>query len=479
MKRFPSAYLLIVLFCCSTNLGAAPSSQGSTDEPPVSVMEKAAAIEMKQLIQQAEENKVVNVIIELNEDITPSDYAKLQQKHGKQTGKIKLQEKALMDDLPEIHDKHFKSYEFLPFLAMPVTKDELIKLHNSKRVLTIFKDGFYRKNASLTKISTDLGADKGWASGYTGKGQSIVVIDSGVARNHPFLQRKVVREACFSSRIEDKPTGFQIVTPICRGGRTGIVGKGAANVDCRVGDVDCAHGTFVAILAAGNSRAANFQGSGMAPEAKIIAIKAESDVNDDASCDPDPAPCRRFVTSDLIKSLDYVLKVHRRLHVAAVNMSLGGPGNCFRSPLRRAIRLLRKDKVATVISSGNDGTPYTISEPACIPEAISVGSTNSDSHVISEFSNGARSLDLLAPGEGISVPNFRVDPTQEIALDGTSFSAPVVAGAWATLKQHRPKAKVDKLLEILKNTGTPIVDVRNATIKPEINIERAHNALGP
>jgi subtilisin family serine protease len=297
-------------------------------------------------------------------------------------------------------------------MAMPVTKDELIKLRQSKRVKGIFKERFYRPNAGLTTISKDLGADVGWTSGFTGKGQSVVVIDSGVARNHPFLQKKIIREACFSSRIEDKPTGFQVVTPICRDGHTAIVGKGAANVDCKVGDVGCAHGTYVALLAAGNSRVANFAGSGMAPEAKIIAIKAESDVNDDASCEPDTAPCRRFITSDLIKSLDYVLKIHRRFHVAAVNMSLGGPGDCFRNPLRRAIRLLRKAKVATVISSGNDGTPYTISDPACIPEAISVGATNSDSHVISEFSNGAPSLDLLAPGEGISVPNFRVDPTQ-------------------------------------------------------------------
>ncbi len=470
MKRFPYIYVFIVTFLIAAQLEAAPT-----------VLEKEAAIEMKQLEKKAQDKGSVRVIVELNEEVSAGDLAKLTQKlKGKKPNIHQIQEKALMQEVPVSNAATIKQYEEVPYMAMSVSKDELARLRKSRLVKDVTEDRVYSRWADAATIARSLGSDVGWNSGYTGKGQTVVIIDSGVDRNHPYLRNKVVREACFSSREEDKASGIQIITPVCRGGRTSLFGKGAADVDCRVGDVACAHGTYVALLAAGNSGAANFLGSGMAPEAKVIGIKAESNFNV-GSCGGQPPPCRGFADSDLLKSLDFVIKIHRRFHVAAVNMSLGGGArNCFRDPLRKAIRKLRNERVATIISSGNDGTPYTVSQPACIPEAVSVGATNSDTHVISEFSNGARSLDLLAPGEGIVVPYFNVDPLgTEVALDGTSFSAPIVTGAWASLKSHKPKAKVIDILNVLKSTGAGILDARNATIKPEIRIDRAHNALGP
>ncbi|MDA1343067.1 MAG: S8/S53 family peptidase, partial [Proteobacteria bacterium] len=96
----------------------------------------------------------------------------------------------------------------------------------------------------------------------------------------------------------------------------------------------------------------------------------------------------------------------------------------------------------TLYDRANDGTPYQVSSPACIPEATSVGATDSVTHAITAFSNGARSLDLLAPGQNIGIPYFAIAPAEnEVVLAGASFSAPLVTGEWAALKSHKPKAK--------------------------------------
>ena len=487
MKRFPYLYLLAVfLFCSTPLLEAAPPAQGIATSK-LSPDKDTPAAEAKRLAKKAHEKGSVRILVELKEGLTAKDYAKIKQKKGKRQRLLEFQQNALMEDVPVRNTKATKRYEYLPYMALSVTEAELKNLRNSGRVAGIFEDHIDFPQSH--EVSTaQIGAKVGWNLGFTGRGQTIAVIDSGVDKFHPYLQNKVVREVCFSSRIEDKPTGIKTVTPLCRGGRTSIVGKGAAQANCRVGDIGCAHGTFVAALAAGNSREPGFTHSGVAPEANIIAIKAESSFNVSQDCAPESAPCKGFFTSDELKALDYVLKINNRqrgrgrLHIAAVNMSLGGPaaGRCFKGPVRRTIQLLKKAKIATIVSSGNDGTPYDISFPACIPEAISVGATDPVTHAVSDFSNGGRSLDLLAPGQGIGVPYFAIDPSgAEVVLSGTSFSAPLVAGAWAALKSHKPNASVNEILQILQSTGVGVVDLRNATIKPEIRIGQAHSVIKP
>src|SRR5204862_211013 len=62
---------------------------------------------------------------------------------------------------------------------------------------------------------------------------------------------------------------------------------------------------------------------------------------------------------------------------------------------------------ATVVASGNESQKSSISAPACIPGAVSVGSTSDLTDVVSGFSNSSPALSLLAPGSNIvsSVPS--------------------------------------------------------------------------
>ena len=91
-----------------------------------------------------------------------------------------------------------------------------------------------------------------------------------------------------------------------------------------------------------------------------------------------------------------------------MNLSLGGgkySANCDSEPEKPAIDNLRSAGIATVVASGNDGYRDSISAPACISSAVSVGSTT-DSDTVSSFANLASILSLLAPGSSInsSVP---------------------------------------------------------------------------
>lgn len=184
--------------------------------------------------------------------------------------------------------------------------------------------------------------------------------------------------------------------------------------------------------------------------------------------------------SDQIAGLERVFALRDTLQIASVNMSLSGSeftdqASCDADNAARkaAIDNLRSVEIATVAASGNNGSIDRISAPACISTAVGVGSTTKTDG-ISEFSNSADFLSLLAPGSDIfsSIP----DGGFEI-MSGTSQATPHVAGAWAILKQSSPAATVPKVLSALKCTGLKITDPGNGVTTPRIQIFQALNAL--
>ena len=74
--------------------------------------------------------------------------------------------------------------------------------------------------------------------------------------------------------------------------------------------------------------------------------------------------------------------------------------------------------------------------------------------------------DLVAVGESFYVATQSVDPAGDMysasgfaIVDGTSFSAPLVAGSLALLKSARPGLTVDQYRSLLINSSTPVADV--------------------
>jgi subtilisin family serine protease len=362
-------------------------------------------------------------------------------------------------------------------MALELFPEALETLRDSQRVTSIMEDkpepvptdreesasqsasaGQDLGSAQLASSVPSVQADDMWAAGFTGSGQVIAVLDTGVDKSHPFLAGKVVEEACYSARSN------------CPNGTTSQTGSGSG-VPCTY-DVDgCRHGTHVAGIAAG--KGSSF--SGVAKDANVASVQVFSRSNTTGK--PTSFP------SDQIAGLErvYDLAVQGGHNVSSVNMSLGGGqlsiNNCYSDARMPMIESLKSAHIATVIASGNNGSTNSTTFPACIPSAVSVGSTT-DSDTVYFSSNTASFLSLLAPGAGIdsSVPGGGY-----ATKDGTSMAAPHVAGAWALLRQAHPsKYFVDDTLSALKNTGTNVADTRlgGTVTKPKINIFDASKVLG-
>ena len=109
-----------------------------------------------------------------------------------------------------------------------------------------------------------------------------------------------------------------------------------------------------------------------------------------------------------------------------INISLGGYDT--NSVLSSAIGRATNAGIAIVASAGNDQLSG-LTWPAADPRVISVGAVDGTGQQVT-FSNSGPSLSLTAPGYG--VPTAWSDG-QRVQMDGTSASAPLVAGTIAAV----------------------------------------------
>lgn len=316
-----------------------------------------------------------------------------------------------------------------------------------------------------------IGVDRAVAAGYQGTGQVVAVLDTGVDRYHNWLQGDVVAEACFA--LNTSQTGGT-----CPNGSHYQYGFGAA-APCR--QTACDHGTHVAHTAAG--------AYGVAPGARVIAVQVFHPTSKGPSA----------WDSDITWGLKFVYDLRTTYRIAAVNMSLGSGGyggycdNNFAAGTAQAnvlgwMKALAKVGIATVVASGNDNYSRYVSQPACFSTAISVGNTTltsggadavfgngsyvgTDGRTYVTGSNSNSTLDLLAPGTDIcsAVPGNRYDCTK----GGTSMAAPHVAGAIAVLRQSRPAATIQQVVNALHQSGASVYDGRNGITRSRINVYRA------
>lgn len=216
---------------------------------------------------------------------------------------------------------------------------------------------------------------------------------------------------------------------------------------------------------------------GVAPGTKIAAL----DVFDGSGA----------YSSDIIEAINWAISNRATYDIVAINMSLGGStkytsacNNNTTNPFRPAIVSARNAGIAVVVSSGNDGYTDGVSIPACTGEAVSVGavydanvggvtwSACTDSTTAADkvtcFSNSASFMTMLAPGALITAVGSTVG--------GTSFSAPMVAGAVAVMAEAFPSETVTTRIARLTGSATSVTDARNGIAKPRLNLLAAQGA---
>ena len=452
------------------------TAQQKTGESPANIPasienQPTIAETFNRLISDAEKSGAARVIIGVRAEFTPEGRlgeSKLQA----QRLSIKQSQKELLRRLDSYAVRDIKQFEYIPYLALEANAAALKQMQNDSLVFSIEEDEI--GEPALAQSVSQIGAPAAWASGYTGSGQTVAIIDSGVDKNHSFLSGKVIAESCYSSNVSGMTTSF------CPGGAT-VSTAPDSGLHCPADIAGCAHGTHLAGTAAG--RGSGF--SGVAKDANIISIQIYSKFETSAACGA-IVPCARYFTSDLIRGLERVRTLAGTIdNIAAVDLSLQTgqkfTSNCdvSQSATKAAIDNLRSINIPTAACSGNFSFTDALTAPACISSAVSVGSVGDGSlgaltDSVVGTSDSSPLLHLLAPGQWItsSVPGGGFQN-----YTGTSMAAAHVTGAFAILKQRNPNATVGQMLNALINTGLPIVDSRNGIVKPRIRIDNAVKAV--
>jgi subtilisin family serine protease len=489
------APVVAAVACLGLPAGAASAAQASTSphggaaawptfraEQPVPTSTDWAGLQ-----ERAARSGSVNVVVELNPG-TPAATK------GAQLAQFAQARGSLLSEFGGgARMRHLSAVPGSPIVAFTADSHDLARLRASKAVRSVTVNHVYglagtSPNGAQPGVQPPMaqqpwwdyyriGADWANNNGYTGRGQAVVVIDTGVDRSHPWLSGHVTTEACFATNTNG--------TGACPNGSyydynttaSGVTGAAAYCTYSR----ECAHGTHVAQTAAGSY--------GVARGAWIVAIQASH---------PDPYPASSasvplFNDSDLINALWYVY-YKLPFRPAAINISVGGGGYTSacdtRNPtLTSYINALKNAGVATVIASGNNDYYNAVSWPGCISNAITVGNTTLDSAgndaVLGNTSDGTGSnsstlVDLLAPGtdfcSALPVSLDLYDGSQDgVGCNwyGTSMAAPHVTGAIAQIRQVHPAASVDQILSALQSQGTPVLDTRNNITRTRINVANA------
>jgi serine protease AprX len=232
--------------------------------------------------------------------------------------------------------------------------------------------------------------------------------------------------------------------------------------------------------------------AGMAPECKLVSLKALDDNGGGSSM-------------NVVRALEYVRKElngsGKLLRVQGVNLSLGYEFDakwfaCGQSPICAEVDRLVRSGVVVVVAAGNTGygslssfqrqtdvgLTMTINDPGNAELAITVGATHRDmphTYGVSYFSSkgptgdGRAKPDLVAPGERITScaagkalasvsPDAPPPDPEKVAVyvedSGTSMAAPHVSGAIAAFLSIRREfiGQPDRVKRIFMDSATSL-----------------------
>ncbi len=354
-----------------------------------------------------------------------------------------------------------------PVIAAAVSRSALDRLARRPSVRFVEEDVRWRVH---TEEGLPLiGARAAQALGHAGQGTAVAIIDTDVDPLHPTLGGGPI------------PNGRVVY--------------GLDTADDDPDPSDCGtHGTAVTAVAAGSSYQWSPQlrfAGGVAPEAKILAYKASPD-----------SDCGSIELSAVLAAIEDAL-LHRHgngYSLAAINLSSGsglfaGPCDDLHPSLRNAVQDAADAGVVVVASAGNKGSTTGISAPACLSQAIAVGSlwdvdagwvgysfcldpacsqlcddSFKPAKTVTCYTNVAPTLDLLAPSEYLLAGEAG---GQVVQFGGTSGAAAYATGAVALLRGALPGSGAAETRLRLALTGQRVVDQRSSLVRPLLDIARA------
>ncbi|MFY9550913.1 MAG: S8 family serine peptidase, partial [Thermoanaerobaculia bacterium] len=347
-----------------------------------------------------------------------------------------------------------RRFENFPALAARATREGVLALANRSDVSWITLDrARHPHQASPQSSQTLIHSDAVNALGFDGSGRAIAILDTGVDYR---------------------------VAGLGGGGFPNAKVVGGADIaDGDADPMDCqGHGTSVASVAAGPT--------GVAPGARIVALKVVKTGNCDTAQD-----------SDILAAINWAVTNREAYDIGVLNLSFGGApadgrdhGYCDEvlPQYAAAVEAANAAGLVFVASAGNEALTNAIAEPACLSTAISAGAVYPDSYssvawqggiggtlctdqpvtpdTVVCFSNSGPALSLLAPGAFWLVPTLGGAVGQ---FHGTSAAAHAIAGTVALLQQARVGIRPAEVASLLRATGRPLSDPKSGILTPRID----------
>lgn len=244
------------------------------------------------------------------------------------------------------------------------------------------------------------------------------------------------------------------------------------------------HGMMTSVVAAGRGTLSKGVYRGLAAEADVALVQ----VLDRAG---------RITDASIVRALRWLWENAERLRLRVVNLSVAGdvpgrPGN----PIDSAASALVRRKVTVVAASGNDGRRGLL-PPATCPDAITVGGLDEQRSLdaslrmlwhsnYGESTTGALKPELVAPSIWVVAPilpntqehrdaadlfsrrlheaplvdseireKLLVTPHYKL-VEGTSFSAPIVASTIACMMEANPALSPELIRQCLAEACMPV-----------------------
>lgn len=351
-------------------------------------------------------------------------------------------------------------FRVLPAVTITATRDQILAISKLPAVRSIYGN----RTLSLTsepEVRAVTGVSRAWRDTeitssnrglpVTGNNVTVAVLDTGIDGTHGDLAGRVIKNIKLAD-TQSASVGFNYP----------INSENLQNTDNLYG-----HGTFVAGVVSGNGSLSGGKYSGVAPGAKLLGLSAGD-----------------LSLLYVLEGFDYLLTDGKDLGVKVVNCSFSA-NVVFdvNDPVNVATRMLTDAGINVVFSAGNTGPgQHTLNPYAVAPWVVSVGATDTEGRLAGFSSRGsfASSLfrpTLVAPGvdvvslRGSGVANVtgatglagadtkRLNPNElpyYTTANGTSFSAPQVAGAIALILEANPALTPAQVKQILQRTATPL-----------------------
>ena len=312
---------------------------------------------------------------------------------------------------PSIQKKVLHTFPFINAVGLSLNYDEVLKFSDQQEIRYI--SPVRKATIALNDVRKIVDTNTLLRSKVRGKNVNVAVIDTGC---NPHLDLVLGRNRIvkFEDFVNGKTKPYD----------------------------DNGHGTFVCGVIGGNGLCSNAKFCGMAPECKLVVLKA---LNSEGETQ----------VFTILNAMQWIVDHKDEFNIRVVCMSFGSEPLEQNDPLVIGAEVLWDNGIVVVCASGNDGAnAETVKSPAISPKVLSVGACTRDGlgFKVADFSsfgvyNNIIRPDLVAPG--VDVTSLNVGTPFYTAMSGTSVATPVVVGVVGLVLQKCPNLSPNKIKSLV------------------------------